>query len=77
MAKALGVVLGPAEPTAQKPEQLLAGIVQCAAMACSQFGESWLQLHQVVKAFDQGFHPGFSAQPLERGGKGLTVLFAG
>ena len=74
MPKALGVMLWPAHPAAQKPEQALPGVVERAAVGGAQGGVAGLKVHQVIKALDQRLDVGFAAYPgeggVERGGAG-------
>ena len=68
VAKALLVVVGAAQPAAQKPEQFLARIVQRVAVRGAQFCVSGFEFHQVVKALDQRAHLRLAADVFERGG---------
>ena len=53
VTKTLLVVVGAAQPAAEKPEQFLACIVQRAAMRRAQFLVARLQIHQVIKTGGQ------------------------
>ena len=65
VAEAVGVVLRPAQPAAQEPEQALARIVERGSMHGAQVYVGRFEFHQVVEAIDQRFHLGFAADPLE------------
>jgi hypothetical protein len=57
----------PAQPATQEPKQLLARIVQGAAVGCTQLCVAGLNVHQVVKTLGQGFDTVLSTDPFERG----------
>ena len=68
VAEAFDVVIGPAEPAAQEPEQLLPRVIQRAAVGGAHGGVLRLQVHQVVEALDQRTHRRLAADPVERRG---------
>lgn len=74
VAKALGVMLRPAQPATQKPESALPGVVQRWAMHLAQPCKLSLQIHEVIKAFDQNFDALLTTDPLIRCVKGWFVL---
>jgi hypothetical protein len=63
VAEAILVVIRPAQPAAEEPEQLLARIGQRAAVGGAQFGVAGLQVHQIVEPVHQGLDPGLAANP--------------
>jgi len=71
VAEALGVMRRPAEPAAQKPEQLVARIGQSAAVHHAQFAVAGFDVHQVVETIDQRTHRRFTANPAERRGRSI------
>ena len=69
--KPLDIVLWPAEPAAQEPEQTLARVGQVIAMHGPQGGIGRLQIHQIVEALNQRTHARFTADNGKGTGCGL------
>ena len=67
MSKSALVVIGAAQPAAQKPKELLPGIGQLIAVGGTQLGVAGLQVHQVVEAVHHAADHGFAPYPFKRG----------
>ena len=66
VAEALLVQVGPAEPAAQEPVQLVARAVERSGCRLPDAGIGWFEVHQIVEAVDQRPNAGLAADAAHR-----------
>ena len=69
VAEAALVMVGPAQPTAEEPKQLVARVIQRSAVTGTQLGVAGLQVHEIVETVHQLADARLAADPLERCGR--------